>query len=158
MTTKLLLPAFACLIGMAALAWAAPEPSLDVLKGQWVRTDGGYRITIKSVGQDGQIEGYYANPMGLPFSQATAKVEDGTVKVFLELTAGGYDGSTYTLVHDPEADVLRGVYFQAVSKESFDVVFRHQKPEAPLHSGREDPAQGETGKSPRLIDIVLMET
>jgi hypothetical protein len=40
-----------------------------------------------------------------------------------ELRAAGYNGSTYTLTYDPAADVLKGVYFQAVAQQKFDVYF-----------------------------------
>ena len=34
----------------------------NLLKGTWVRPDGGYTILIKSVGANGQIEAMYFNP------------------------------------------------------------------------------------------------
>ena len=46
-----------------------------------------------------------------------------TLKVFLELRAGGYNGSTYTLTYDPEKKVLKGVYYQAVAQQKYDVYF-----------------------------------
>ena len=33
------------------------------------------------------------------------------------------NGSTYTLIYDPLNDVLKGVYFQAVLQQKFDVYF-----------------------------------
>ena len=52
---------------------AAPAPSVAfgpaALKGTWVRPDGGYRIEIKSIGADGQIEAMYFNPNPLPFAK-----------------------------------------------------------------------------------------
>jgi hypothetical protein len=45
----------------------------------------------------------------------------------LELRAGGYNGSTYTLTYDPSADVLKGVYYQAVAQQKFDVYFTRVK-------------------------------
>jgi hypothetical protein len=35
----------------------------------------------------------------------------------------GYPGSKYTLLYDPERDALMGLYYQAVQKQSFDVMF-----------------------------------
>ena len=46
-----------------------------------------------------------------------------TIRLFFELRAGGYNGSTYTLTYDPANDVLRGVYFQAVAQQKFDIYF-----------------------------------
>ncbi|WP_256435969.1 hypothetical protein [Candidatus Accumulibacter contiguus] len=39
------------------------------------------------------------------------------------MRAGGYNGSTYTLSYDPENDLLKGVYYQAVVQQKFDVHF-----------------------------------
>lgn len=42
--------------------------------------------------------------------------------MFFELCAGGYNGSTYTLTFDRADNGLKGVYYQAVAKQKFDVV------------------------------------
>ena len=47
--------------------------------------------------------------------------------LFFELAAGGYNGSTYTLIYDPLNDVLKGVYFQAIFQQTFDVYFTRAK-------------------------------
>jgi hypothetical protein len=88
-----------------------------------VRPDGGYVITIKSVDAGGKVEASYANPNPLPFYAATATEAGGEVKLFFELRAGGYNGSTYTLSYDAAGDRLLGAYYQAVAKQTFDVVF-----------------------------------
>jgi hypothetical protein len=100
--------------------------SLDLLKGTWVRPDGGYTITIKSVAPDGQLEAMYANPRPLPFSKATASLDGKTIRAFFELQAGGYNGSTYELTYDAATDRLKGTYYQAVVKQKFDVVFERK--------------------------------
>jgi len=103
---------------------ASPVKSgFDVLLGRWVRPDGGYQVTIRGVGTAGKLDAAYANPSPLPFAKAEATMEGGTIKVFLELRAGGYNGSTYDLNYDPEADVLRGIYYQAVARQKYDVYF-----------------------------------
>jgi hypothetical protein len=105
-------------------ASSAAKVSIDVLKGAWVRPDGGYVILIKDIGPGGQLDAMYFNPKPLPFAKAQASSGDGsTVRVSLELRAGGYDGSTYELTYDPATDRLAGIYFQAVMKQKFDVVF-----------------------------------
>jgi hypothetical protein len=88
-----------------------------------VRPDGGYVIDIKRVEADGKLDAAYANPHPLPFARAEAKLEGRVIKLFFELRAGGYNGSTYSLIYDPVADVLRGVYFQAVARQQFEVHF-----------------------------------
>lgn len=99
----------------------------DVLVGRWVRPDGGYTLTIGGVRADGQLEATYANPRPLPFSKADASLDGDVLRVFLELTAGGYAGSTYTLTWDPERDVLEGVYYQAVAQQSYDIFFERSE-------------------------------
>ena len=66
---------------------------------------------------------------GLAVAETTAPAEKTTdgIVVRLELQAGGYNGSTYTLVYDPERDILRGVYFQAVAQQSYEVYFQRAR-------------------------------
>lgn len=113
----------------AAVAQVVPkgpiqsESAFGALPGRWVRPDGGYLITIKSVDASGKLDAAYANPNPLPFAKAEATLDGKAIKLFFELRAGGYNGSTYTLTYDPAADVLKGVYFQAVVQQKFDVYF-----------------------------------
>jgi hypothetical protein len=110
----------------AAKAPSTPDAAaagFDVLKGIWVRPDGGYTIVIKSVGADGKLVAMYYNPGALPFAKAQATRDGATLRVFLELQAGGYGGSTYELTYDPASSRLKGTYYQAVAKQKFDVYF-----------------------------------
>ena len=97
--------------------------NLDVLKGNWVRPDGGYTIAIRNIDPNGQIDATYFNPKQLPFAKARASREGATLRASFELRAGGYDGSTYDLTYDPASDRLKGIYYQAVLKQKFDVFF-----------------------------------
>ena len=99
------------------------QSGFEILKGRWVRPDGGYTITIKSVDAGGKLDAAYANPNPPPFAKAEASRDGKTLKVFLELRAGGYNGSTYTLTYDPASDRLKGIYYQAVARQKFDVYF-----------------------------------
>ena len=105
----------------------ASESGFDTLRGRWVRPDGGYVITIQGVGPDGKLDAAYANPRPLPFAEAQASRDNKTIKLFFELRAGGYNGSTYTLTYDPANDVLYGVYYQAVARQRFNVYFERAK-------------------------------
>ena len=113
----------------AQVAKAVPGDSttvkagLDVLKGNWVRPDGGYTIAIRSIGSDGQLEAMYFNPSPLPFARAQAAQEGTALRLFFELRAGGYGGSTYELTYDPAGDRLKGVYYQAVAKQRYEIYF-----------------------------------
>jgi hypothetical protein len=106
----------------AAPAAAAPA-DMNLLKGSWVRPDGGYVIQIKAVGADGALDAMYFNPSPLPFALARATQDGALLRVSLELRAGGYGGSTYELAYDPGTDRLKGVYYQAVAKQRFEVAF-----------------------------------
>lgn len=118
-------------LGLAVCAqWALAQGGspYGVLQGRWVRPDGGYTITIRSADANGKLDASYANPNPLPFSKAEAMLDGRTLKLFFELRAGGYQGSTYTLVHDPADDTLKGVYYQAVAQQKFDVRFVRVRP------------------------------
>ena len=103
------------------------DSPFGALPGRWVRPDGGYVISIRSVDASGKLDAAYANPNPLPFARAEATQDGKTTKLFFELRAGGYNGSTYTLTYDPAADVLKGVYYQAVAQQKFDVYFTRAK-------------------------------
>ena len=107
----------------SATAVAQSKVSTEVLKGTWLRPDGGYRIVIEGVGADGKLDAMYFNPARLPFAKAQVSQNGATFRVNLELQAGGYAGSTYDLVYDPSTDRLKGTYYQAVARQRFDVVF-----------------------------------
>ena len=117
--------------GPAGAQGAKPVPGdsapisagFDVLKGNWVRPDGGYTIAIQGIRADGQLDAMYFNPNPLPFARAQAVLEGAAVRVFLELRAGGYGGSTYELTYDPAVDRLKGTYFQAVVKQRYEIHF-----------------------------------
>ena len=99
------------------------ESTFAVLPGRWVRLQGGYVITIRAVDADGKLDASYANPKPLPFHTAVARKDGNVLKLFFELRAGGYNGSTYTLRYDAANDRLSGVYDQVVVKQTFEVVF-----------------------------------
>jgi hypothetical protein len=99
------------------------ESAFAALPGRWVRLQGGYVITIRAVDADGKLDASYANPKPLPFHTAVARKDGNVLKLFFELRAGGYNGSTYTLRYDAANDRLSGVFDQVVVKQTFEVVF-----------------------------------
>jgi len=111
--------------GSSRRADGAAPASVDfqVLVGKWVRPDGGYVISVRSVDPKGRVDAGYFNPRPINVSRAEASVEGKAVKLFMELQAAGYPGSTYELIYDPGNDALVGVYFQAAMQQSFEVVF-----------------------------------
>ncbi len=106
---------------------SAAKAALGVLPGRWVRVQGGYVITINSVDADGRLDASYANPRPLPFHTAVATSDGNRLKLFFELRAAGYNGSTYTLSYDAANDRLTGVFDQVVAKQKFDVIFVRDK-------------------------------
>ena len=97
------------------------------LTGRWFRLDGGYVLEIKSVDAGGKMDATYLNPRPINVAKAQATRDGSTLKVFVELQAYGYPGSTYTLTYDPTGDQLCGVYYQAVLQQRFDVCFVRTK-------------------------------
>jgi hypothetical protein len=69
------------------------------------------------------MQAAYFNPNPINVSQAEARRSGAAVTVFIELRGPGYPGSTYSLIHDPKSDELKGIYHQAVLQQDFDVVF-----------------------------------
>jgi uncharacterized protein (DUF2147 family) len=110
-----------------ALAASGPQGAFNALVGRWVRPDGGYVIDIKAVDAAGKLTASYANPNPLPFCTAEAARDGNALKLYFELRAGGYNGSTYRLAYDAASDQLKGVYYQAVAKQQFEVAFARAK-------------------------------
>jgi hypothetical protein len=117
----------ACGFCLAALAFAQEAPGFAVLKGRWVRPDGGYVIEIRGVDAGGRMQAAYYNPKPITVSRAEATRLGAAVAVLIELRAPGYPGSTYTLVHEPKSDQLQGIYHHAGLQENFEVVFVRDK-------------------------------
>ena len=99
----------------------------DKLNGRWLRPDGGYILEIRAVDASGKIDAVYLNPRPINIAKAEATRDGTALKVFVELRAPNYPGSTYTLTYDREHDQLQGIYFQAVQQQRFDVEFVRMK-------------------------------
>jgi hypothetical protein len=102
---------------------ASEAQELAAIVGKWVRADGGYVLDIQSVDDDGIMDAAYFNPQPIHVAKAEAAREGGEIKVFVELRDVNYPGSTYDLVYEHRSDRLVGVYFQAVQRQQFEVVF-----------------------------------
>jgi hypothetical protein len=103
------------------------DSGFERLRGRWVRPDGGYVLEIRAVDARGAIDAAYLNPRPINVARAEATRDGSLLQVFVELRAPNYPGSTYRLIHDPENDQLKGIYFQAVTRQTFDVVFVRMK-------------------------------
>jgi hypothetical protein len=107
----------------------APQPSreLEKLKGRWLRPDGGYILEIKQVDAQGRLEAAYFNPDPIMVTNAIAKMEGADVKLLVELSGQNYPGSRYELTFITAAGLMAGTYYQAATKQTFDVVFERAR-------------------------------
>jgi hypothetical protein len=124
-----LLVAVVLMVGIAAAVtlWRGANGGFDALNGRWLRPDGGYILEIRTVDASGKIDAVYLNPKPITIAKAEATRDGSAVKVFVELRAPNYPGSTYTLTYDPRRDQLEGIYFQAALQQRFDVMFVRMK-------------------------------
>ena len=113
--------------GQGAVTALAEDSGFGRLNGRWLRPDGGYVLEIRGADGGGAIEVAYLNPRPINVARAEATREGSAVKLFVELRAPGYPGSTYTLTYDPKRDQLQGAYFQAALGQTFDVFFTRIK-------------------------------
>ena len=102
-----------------------PDPSK--LVGDWLRTDGGYRLKILSVTAGGKLDAGYFNPSPIHVGQAEWQVKDKNIIITMVLQDVNYPGSTYTLQYFPTEDRLAGNYYQAVERANYGVEFMRQK-------------------------------
>lgn len=100
----------------------APAPYRPLL-GEWVRPDGGYVLSVTGIAEEGDATVAYFNPRPINVARAEVRQEGDAVGIFVELRDRGYPGSTYTLAYDAQADQLKGLYFQATQRATYDVVF-----------------------------------
>lgn len=98
-----------------------------VLLGNWTRTDADYIIKILEVGKDGKLKAGYFNPKSINVGKATWTNVKGVIKIYIELRDENYPGSNYNLTYYSEKDLLTGKYFQAVTGETYDILFTRAK-------------------------------
>lgn len=100
-----------------------PKAGLEVLRGKWLRQDGGYVLEIRALLDGGKLEAAYFNPRSIRVAAAPASRQGETLKVFVELRDANHPGSTYDLTYDAKRSSLRGINFQAAEQQRFDVEF-----------------------------------
>jgi hypothetical protein len=126
-------PALKSMVSLVMMAFAvlsAPADGmsenslqLNVIEGDWARTDGAYRVHVGNVKSDGSATVNYFNPRPIYVSQSEVSYEKQLVKLFFKLDDKGYPGSTYTLFYYAEGDALVGIYYQAAAGQTFEVMF-----------------------------------
>ncbi len=99
------------------------EKTPEQLKGSWLRSDGPYTIEITEVQEDGKLVAKYFNPNPIKVGSSGWQLKDKQLQIFVELQDENYPGSLYKLTFDEKTKTLKGTYFQAVSKQTFEVTF-----------------------------------
>jgi hypothetical protein len=121
------------LVAVGASWWNQSKPAgapaaFQTLEGRWQRSDGGYVLDIRGADADGTLTAFYFNPRPINVAMAEASMLGQTLRVFIELRDVNYPGSTYQLTYDPTDDRLKGSYFQAALRETYEVAFARLKP------------------------------
>ena len=106
---------------------SAGQTDAQLLEGRWVRPDGGYILELWDIKKDGSISAAYYNPRPIKVFSAKWSRKEGKINLFVELRDVNYPGSKYNLQYDPKSDRLKGTYFQAVEKQTFNVEFMRAK-------------------------------
>ena len=128
-----LLPAL--LLAMCSFVNADSRVLADLV-GAWIRPDGGYKLVVKSIGEDGKAVVEYFNPNPIPVAAATASLKDGGPELFVKLEGVNYTGSTYQLALRADKNKLEGKYFQSTQKQTYEIFFERQ----PEKKGETEPA------------------
>jgi len=102
-----------------------PSPDMLALQGRWIRTDAPYVIEL-SHAKGGSLQAAYFNPKPIHVGKTEAAQQGGVVQVLIELQDVNYPGSTYVLSYDRTQDMLKGIYFHPVSKQSYEIGFVRQ--------------------------------
>jgi hypothetical protein len=99
------------------------QTDAQILEGRWIRYDGGYVLELGEFKKDGSLKASYFNPRPIRVFSATWSRKDKKIHLFVELRDINYPGSKYNLEYDPKSDRLKGTYFQAVEKQTYDIEF-----------------------------------
>ena len=101
----------------------AVQTDVQLLEGRWVRPDGGYVLELGEIKKDGSLKASYFNPRPIKVFSSKWSRKEGEINLFVELRDINYPGSKYNLQYDPKSDRLKGTYFQAVEKQTYDIEF-----------------------------------
>ncbi len=99
------------------------QADVQHLAGRWLRPDGGYVLELKDIREDGSLKASYFNPRPINVHLAKWSREKGVLNLFVELRDTNYPGSKYTVQYDPKTGRLKGTYFQAMEKQTYNIEF-----------------------------------
>jgi uncharacterized protein (DUF2147 family) len=106
-----------------APATGSVQSSSNKLEGKWQRTDGGYILELSGAQSNGDIRAAYFNPNPINVGRSLWQNSAGKLMVMVELQDKNYPGSVYNLEYLESQNILKGTYFQAVEKMTYDVEF-----------------------------------
>lgn len=93
------------------------------LEGSWLRSDGTYTIKITEVEADGKLTAEYFNPGPIHVAESRWELKDKKIQIFVKMQDKNYPGSYYKLTYIKKSKELVGTYYQAMERQTFDVVF-----------------------------------
>lgn len=73
------------------------------------------------------MEVKYLNPNPINVGRSAWRINEDVLQLYVELQDVNYPGSLYSLAFVEESNSLSGTYYQAVSKETFNVKFTKKK-------------------------------
>jgi hypothetical protein len=121
-----ILATLSMLISLLGCTTADKHPE-DKLAGSWLRADGNYTIEIKAANEDGKLDAAYFNPDTINVGRAGWRMKNDALQIYVELRDVNYPGSIYQLTYNDESDQLSGTYYQAVSRQTFEVKFKRNE-------------------------------
>lgn len=99
----------------------------EYLVGSWQRTDAAYLIKITTVGDEGVLDAAYFNPNPINVGQSGWRVYEKVLQIYVQMDDVNYRGSFYDLSYDKEKNILRGTYYQATLKQTYNVIFKRKQ-------------------------------
>lgn len=102
------------------------DQAAEKLSGSWMRTDGPYSIVISDVVEQGKITATYFNPNPIQVESAEWEVKDEQLTVRVALNDVNYRGSKYELIYDEKTDQMLGKYYQAGTRQTYDITFKRK--------------------------------
>lgn len=102
------------------------DQAAEKLSGSWMRTDGPYSIVISDVVEQGKITATYFNPNPIHVESAEWEVKGEQLTVRVALNDVNYRGSKYELIYDEKTDQMLGKYYQAGTRQTYDITFKRK--------------------------------
>lgn len=99
----------------------------NLIKGVWGRTDGEGEINISGVLDNGLLTAKFYNPKSINIEKAVWTNSSDVLRIYILFREDDYPGSSFSLNYIAEKDLLIGVYFDALTNESYTVTFKRVK-------------------------------